>query len=102
MPTLKPNTVIPSVEEDVMITEQAREEGTLHDDEALEQFRSFEDSALPDSLKAATRGRPKADVTKDSITIRLSPEVTAYFRSTGKGWQTRLDDVLREYVSKVA
>ncbi len=43
-------------------------------------------------------GRPKADVTKDRITIRLSCEVTEYFRATGKGWQTRMDEVLREYV----
>ncbi len=44
-------------------------------------------------------GRPKAEVTKDSVTIRLSPEVTSYFRGTGKGWQTRVDKVLKEYVS---
>ena len=44
-------------------------------------------------------GRPIADVTKDRITIRLSPEVTEYFRATGKGWQTRMDKVLLEYVA---
>jgi len=43
-------------------------------------------------------GRPKALVTKEAVSIRLSPEVLAYFRSTGRGWQTRLDAVLREYV----
>jgi uncharacterized protein (DUF4415 family) len=43
-------------------------------------------------------GRPKAAATKERVTIRLSPEVTAYFRAAGKGWQTRLDDALREYV----
>jgi uncharacterized protein (DUF4415 family) len=105
MPKLKPGTILPTEEEDKAITKQAIADGTLHDDEELEQFRPFESSALPDSLKSAIRGRPKALVTKDSITIRLSPEVTQYFRSTGKGWQTRMDDVLREYVeqqSKVA
>ncbi|MFQ5615675.1 MAG: BrnA antitoxin family protein, partial [Anaerolineales bacterium] len=44
-------------------------------------------------------GRPIAAVTKDRITIRLSPEVTEYFRATGKGWQTRMDKVLLEYVA---
>ncbi|HFD13638.1 MAG TPA: hypothetical protein ENJ32_14395 [Crenotrichaceae bacterium] len=44
-------------------------------------------------------GRPMADVKKDRITIRLSTEVTDYFRATGKGWQTRVDKVLLEYVS---
>ena len=44
-------------------------------------------------------GRPKAAVTKQPISIRLSPEVVDYFKSTGQGWQTRLDAVLREYVA---
>jgi uncharacterized protein (DUF4415 family) len=43
-------------------------------------------------------GRPKAQETKERVTIRLSPEVTAFFRATGKGWQTRMDEVLKEYV----
>lgn len=43
-------------------------------------------------------GRPKAEATKERVTIRLSPEVTAFFRATGKGWQTRLDEVLKAYV----
>ena len=44
-------------------------------------------------------GRPPAEVTKDKITIRLSREVTDYFRATGKGWQTRIDEILLEYVA---
>ena len=43
-------------------------------------------------------GRPRATVTKERVTIRLSPRVTEYFRATGKGWQTRVDDALKEYV----
>ncbi len=43
-------------------------------------------------------GRPKAEVTKERITIRLSADVIEFFRSTGKGWQTRMDEALREYV----
>ena len=44
-------------------------------------------------------GRPKAAVTKRPVSIRLSPEVDDYFRATGKGWQTRIDEVLKDYVS---
>ncbi|MCB9434509.1 MAG: BrnA antitoxin family protein [Ardenticatenaceae bacterium] len=44
-------------------------------------------------------GRPVAEVTKERITIRLSREVTDYFRATGKGWQTRIDDILLEYIA---
>lgn len=43
------------------------------------------------------RGKQKAQ-TKTPTAIRLSPEVIDYFTSTGKGWQTRMDNVLREYV----
>ena len=43
-------------------------------------------------------GRPRAAATKQPISIRLSPDVVSYFKSTGKGWQTRMDAVLKEYV----
>ncbi|KAA8985148.1 BrnA antitoxin family protein [Halospina sp. K52047b] len=45
-------------------------------------------------------GRPKAEVTKERITIRLSPEVLEHFRSLGPGWQTRIDEVLKEMVNQ--
>jgi len=51
-------------------------------------------------LSKRARGRPKLDNPKISTTIRLSSEVIEYFRSTGKGWQTKVDEVLSEYVSK--
>jgi len=37
-------------------------------------------------------------VTKERITIRLSPEVVEAFRATGKGWQTRMDGALKEWL----
>ena len=45
-------------------------------------------------------GRPKSDVVKEQLTIRLDPEVVAYFRSAGKGWQTRINDALRAHIEK--
>ena len=48
--------------------------------------------------KLGVRGRPKAAVTKERITIRLSREVVETFRATGEGWQTRMDEALQEYV----
>lgn len=43
------------------------------------------------------RGRPpKAAVDrKEKVTLRLSPEVLAYFRAGGEGWQTRIDETLK-------
>jgi uncharacterized protein (DUF4415 family) len=48
----------------------------------------------------AVRGRPKLESTKQLVSVRYSPEVLAYFRATGDGWQTRMDDVLRDYVAR--
>ncbi len=44
------------------------------------------------------RGAQKAPV-KVAVTVRFSPEVIAYFKDTGDGWQTRMNDALCEYVS---
>ena len=43
------------------------------------------------------RGKQKAP-TKELISIRLDPDITAYFRAGGPGWQTRLNDTLRRAV----
>ena len=46
------------------------------------------------------RGRPKSGNKKMLVSVRYSPEVVKYFRSTGEGWQSRMDGILREYVNK--
>jgi uncharacterized protein (DUF4415 family) len=46
------------------------------------------------------RGRPKADVTKVRVGIRLPAEVIAHFKASGDGWQTRLDATLRQFIEK--
>lgn len=48
------------------------------------------------------RGRPKSANKKMLVSVRYSPEVIAYFRGTGEGWQARMDGVLSAYVSKHA
>ena len=42
------------------------------------------------------RGRPKAVVTKKSVTLRLDPDVLEIFRASGKGWQGRMNEALRK------
>ena len=48
----------------------------------------------------AVRGRPKSENKKQLLSVRYSVEVVEYFRSTGEGWQARMDSVLRQYVSQ--
>ena len=45
------------------------------------------------------RGPQKAP-TKEMISIRLSREVLDYFRGTGEGWQSRIDDTLKRAVAR--
>ena len=42
---------------------------------------------------------PQKQPTKVSVTARYSPEVIAYFRATGKGWQSRMDAALKQYIA---
>lgn len=45
-------------------------------------------------------GRPKLEQPKQSIALRLDADVLAAFKATGRGWQTRMNDALREWVEK--
>jgi len=88
----------PTDQEETEITRQAIEDGTLYTNEELAQFKpASEFPELQTALKPI--GRPKSATTKTPISIRLSDEVVDYFKNTGKGWQTRMDEVLRDYVA---
>jgi uncharacterized protein (DUF4415 family) len=43
---------------------------------------------------------PQKRPNKIAVTVRYSPEVVEYFRATGEGWQTRMNDALRAYVKR--
>lgn len=45
-----------------------------------------------------TGGRPKLAKPKKSTTIRLDADVLDFFKDQGKGWQTKINDVLHRYV----
>ncbi len=85
---------IPSAQEDKVITAAAKADPDAQ-------------PLTPKQLKSmvpmrALRGRPKSASTKQLVSVRYSPEVLAYFKSTGEGWQSRMDRVLREYVTRHA
>ena len=88
----RPAITMPSIEEDKAITAAAKADP---DAQPLK----------PSQLKAmvpirALRGRPKSENKKLLVSVRYSPEVVTYFKSTGEGWQSRMDGVLREYVER--
>ena len=56
----------------------------------------------PEKFARATvrRGRPPSANPKVSTTIRLSPDVIQHFKAGGRGWQTRIDAALREWIAR--
>lgn len=56
--------------------------------------------ALYEKIKKGVgeRGAQKSP-TKIPISLRVSPEVVDYFRAQGKGWQGRIDSILKDYVA---
>ena len=93
MPKLKEGTIIPTPAEDAVITTAAQA-----DPDAL-PFTEEDWAEVQPTVKV---GRPRAAVTKERITIRLSPDVVAQFRATGSGWQTRIDAALRDWLQNNA
>jgi len=120
MPKLKPDHISPTDEEDAAIHAAALADPDNPPlDEAYWRNARPAREVLPPALYAAltdksepvtitlvsdeqdrTRqkrmGRPPSANPKRATTIRLSPDVMDAFRATGKGWQTRIDAVLRE------
>jgi len=106
MPRLKPGTIFPTEEETLAI-----EAGIAADPDARELDdawfatsrparevlpRLFGEKRAAQMLKP--RGRPPLEAPKEQINIRLSQRVLSAFRATGKGWQTRIDQMLLEAV----
>ena len=88
----RPAVVMPSVADDKLITAAAKADPTAQ-------------PLTPAQLNAmvplkSLRGRPKSDSKKLLVSVRYSPEVVAYFKSTGEGWQSRMDGVLQQYVAR--
>ena len=45
------------------------------------------------------RGPQKSEV-KDRIGLRLDHSIVEYFRGTGPGWQSRINDILAEHIKR--
>lgn len=59
-------------------------------------LKAGEVTLRPATDTMARRGRPpQGKAAKIQQSLRLSPEVLDHFRGTGKGWQARIDRVLR-------
>ena len=102
MPKLKSTDVEPGPEEDAAIRA-----GIAVDPDAWEltddDFARMKPASglTPHIVERAARQRgPQKAPTKERITIRLDADIAAHFRATGPGWQTRLNDILRQAITR--
>jgi uncharacterized protein (DUF4415 family) len=77
----------PTEQEDKTITKAA-----LRDPDNL----PLTDNELLNMRPAKVRGLQKSP-TKIPVSIRLTPDVVNFFKSQGKGWQTKINAVLSDY-----
>jgi uncharacterized protein (DUF4415 family) len=58
----------------------------------------FETADVYDGEKLISRGRPKSATPKKAISLRVDADVLDKFKADGRGWQGRMNDVLRKAV----
>ncbi|HHW4681343.1 MAG TPA: BrnA antitoxin family protein [Xylella taiwanensis] len=106
MPKLKVEHISPTPDENAAINagiaadSDARELG-------VEWFAKAKPASevLPPEMYATLatkrpRGRPKVDETKVFTAIRLDADLLETFKATGKGWQTRVNAALRQFIAE--
>lgn len=92
MPKLKLGTLVPTPEEDAVITAAAM------DDLDAPPISDADWHAIKPSVRV---GRPPSTAPhKVQTTIRLDADVLEQLRASGKGWQTRANDALREWLRR--
>lgn len=49
---------------------------------------------------AVRMGRPPVSAPKKAVNIRLAPDILEAFKATGKGWQTRINNALHDWLKE--
>jgi len=81
--------VMPTLQEDAVITKAA-----MSDRDAKPLTEAQWEAVKP----KLSRGRPRSAQPKISISLRFDADVLQGMKSTGPGWQTRINKVMREWV----
>ncbi len=68
--------------------------------ELTEEF--FEQADFHVDGRLIQRGRPAGLNNKEQVAIRFDKDILSAFRATGKGWQTRMNDALKEWLKEHA
>ena len=71
-------------------------------DDDLARARPLRD-VLPELHAAIASARKRGPAsTTEAVSIRLDFDIVEKLRASGPGWQSRVNDILREYVDKTA
>ena len=89
MPKLKTGTIIPTPEEDAAINA-----GIAADPDTVELTDADMAQLRP------LRGRPPLARPKAALTMRVDADVLDALKASGPGWQTRINDLLRDAVRR--
>ena len=102
MPRLKPTDIEPASEEDAAIRAGIAADADTWELTGGDFARMKPASELTPQFveRTARRRGPQTARTKERITIRLDADIAAHFRASGPGWQTRLNDVLRQAIAR--
>ena len=87
----KPRIVMPTPDED-----EAINRGIAADPDTFE----VPTEAFKRMKPVGSRGRPRLESPKILVSIRYDADVIERFRATGEGWQTRMNDALREWLNE--
>ncbi|RQM44737.1 hypothetical protein EHZ19_26915 [Paraburkholderia bannensis] len=85
----KPEIYLPSEEEDAAINRGIEQDPDTYVP-SDEQFSKMKRRA----------GRPRSDAPKVQLTVRYDADIVEKFKAVGEGWQTRMNNALRESLNR--
>ncbi|MFP4889300.1 BrnA antitoxin family protein [Paraburkholderia sp. EG304] len=85
----KRKIVMPTDEEDAAINR-----GIAADPDTYE----VPDEDFKKMKRLGARGRPRLDTPKVLLSVRYDADIVEAFKASGDGWQTRMNDALRDWL----
>lgn len=87
------------------VKEDARLDRVIPFDPATDPYNPNDPAAVEAFTKQATvsvrkLGRPTVAVRRPALTMRIDPDLLEHLRASGKGWQSRLHQIIQDAVHK--